>query len=174
MDGDWLQSFANFRVNERAFQLMEQVSGRAGRKNEQGRVVIQASNVKHPVLQWVQQHDYRSFYTAEIQNRQQFFYPPFSRIVLLTLKHKIEATVGAAAEKLAASLKQDLKDYIVGPAAPVIGRIRNQYLMEILIKLPKEPGMSMTYKKVIRNHMNLLHEDKRFRSVTVVADVDHN
>ncbi|MBL0057258.1 MAG: primosomal protein N' [Chitinophagaceae bacterium] len=174
LDADGLLSFADFRANERAFQLMEQVSGRAGRKNEQGRVVIQASNVKHPVLQWVQQHDYRSFYTAEIQNRQQFFYPPFSRIVLLTLKHKIEATVGAAAEKLAASLKQDLKDYIVGPAAPVIGRIRNQYLMEILIKLPKEPGMSMTYKKVIRNHMNLLHEDKRFRSVTVVADVDHN
>ena len=76
--------------------------------------------------------------------------------------------------QLANSMQQDLKDYIVGPAAPVVNRIRNQYLMEILIKLPKEPGMSLTYKKVIRNHIDLLHSDKRFRNVTVVADVDTN
>jgi primosomal protein N' (replication factor Y) len=172
LDADGLLAFADFRVNERAFQLMEQVSGRAGRKKEQGKVIIQATNVKHPVLQLVQQHDYKQFYNLEIENRKQFFYPPYSRIVLLTLKHKDKNIVAAAAEKLAQFLKQDLKDFIVGPAAPVVNRIRNQYLMEILIKLPKEPGMSMRYKAAIRNHINLVTGEKNFKSVTVIADVD--
>jgi primosomal protein N' (replication factor Y) (superfamily II helicase) len=174
LDADGLLSFADFRVNERAFQLMEQVSGRAGRKKEQGKVIIQATNVKHPVLQLVQQHDYKKLYESEIVNRKEFFYPPYSRIVLLTLKHKDKTIVANAADKLAASLRQDLAAYIVGPAAPIINRIRNQYLMEILIKLPKEYGMSMTYKKVIRNHINLLSGEKIYKSVAVVVDVDTN
>ena len=174
LDADGLLSFADFRVNERAFQLMEQVSGRAGRKKEQGKVIIQATNVKHPVLQLVQQHDYKKLYETEIINRKEFLYPPYSRIVLLTLKHKDKTVVANAADKLAALLRQDLKEYIVGPAAPVINRIRNQYLMEILIKLPKEYGMSMTYKKVIRNHINLLGGEKSYKSVGVVVDVDTN
>jgi primosomal protein N' (replication factor Y) len=174
LDADGLLSFADFRVNERAFQLMEQVSGRAGRKKEQGKVIIQATNVKHPVLQLVQQHDYKGFYQNEIISRAAFFYPPYSRIVLLTLKHKDKTVVDNAADKLAASLRQDLVEYIVGPAAPVISRIRNQYLMEILIKLPKEYGMSMTYKKVIRNHINLVLAEKNYKSVVVVVDVDTN
>ncbi|MFN8251769.1 MAG: primosomal protein N' [Ferruginibacter sp.] len=174
LDADGLLSFADFRVNERAFQLMEQVSGRAGRKHGQGKVIIQSGNVKHPVLQLVQQHDYKRFYELEIENRRQFFYPPFSRIVLLTLKHKDKTVVSNAADKLAMLLRQDLKDYIVGPAAPVISRIRNLYLMEIMIKLPKEKGMSGTYKQVITNHINLLLSEKQYRSVQVVTDVDTN
>ncbi len=174
LDADGLLSFADFRVNERAFQLMEQVSGRAGRKHAQGKVLIQAMNVKHPVLELVQQHDYEKFYGYEIENRKEFFYPPYSRIVMLTLKHKDKNTVTAAAEKLVALLRQDLKDFVVGPAAPVIGRLRNQYLMEIMLKLPKEPGMSVTYKKVIRNHINLMQSEKSLRSVVVIADVDAN
>jgi primosomal protein N' (replication factor Y) (superfamily II helicase) len=174
LDADGLLSFADFRVNERAFQLMEQVSGRAGRKGKQGTVIIQATNIKHPVLQLVQQHNYKQFYNIEIENRKDFFYPPYSRIVLLTLKHKDKTVVENAADKLAMLLRQDLKEYITGPAAPVINRIRNQYLAEILIKLPKEHGMSGTYKKVIRNHINLLSSEKSFKSVTVVVDVDTN
>ena len=174
LDADGLLSFADFRVNERAFQLMEQVSGRAGRRNEQGKVMIQSGNVKHPILQLVQQHDYKQFYSLEIENRRQFFYPPFSRIVLLTLKHKDKNIVNNAADRLATLLQQDLKDYIVGPAAPVVSRIRNQYLMEIMIKLPKEKGMSGTYKKVISNHINLMNSEKQYKSVTVVVDVDTN
>lgn len=172
LDADGLLAFADFRVNERAFQLMEQVSGRAGRKKEQGKVFIQTTNPKHPVLQLVQQHDYRQFYNLEIENRRQFFYPPYSRIILLTLKHKDKNTVNGAASRLADLLKQDLKDYIVGPAAPVVNRIRNQYLMEILIKLPKDPGMSMRYKAAIRNHINLLTGEKAYKSVQVMIDVD--
>jgi len=172
LDADGLLAFADFRVNERAFQLMEQVSGRAGRKQEQGKVIIQTSNVKHPVLQLVQQHNYRQFYKQEIENRKQFFYPPYSRIILLTLKHKDKNLVTAAAEKLTHLLQQDLKDFIVGPAAPVVNRIRNQYLMEILIKLPKETGISVRYKVAIKNHINHLIGEKRFNAVRVIVDVD--
>lgn len=174
LDADGLLSFADFRVNERAFQLMEQVSGRAGRKHEQGKVLIQSGNVKHPILQLVQQHNYKQFYDLEIESRKQFFYPPFSRIVLLTLKHKDKNTVSNAADKLAALLRQDLGDYITGPAAPVVSRIRNQYLMEIMIKLPKEKGMSNRYRQVIFNHINLLLSEKQYKAVAVVADVDPN
>ncbi|HAO46276.1 MAG TPA: primosomal protein N' [Ferruginibacter sp.] len=174
LDADGLLAFADFRVNERAFQLMEQVSGRAGRKKEQGKVIIQTGNPKHPVLQLVQQHDYKRLFALEIEKRQEFFYPPFSRLIQLTLKHKDKNIVTAAAEKLATLLKQDLADFVVGPAAPVVNRIRNQYLMEILIKLPKEPGMSGRYKAAIRNHINLLATEKNYKPVTVVVDVDTN
>ena len=172
LDADGLLSFADFRVNERAFQLMEQVSGRAGRRQTQGKVLIQAMNVKHPVLEFVQQHNYTALYNYELANRKEFLYPPFSRVVMMHLKHKDKNTVDAAAERLATLLRQDLKDYVVGPAAPIISRLRNQYLMEIMIKLPKETGMGMRYKKVIRNYINLLETEKQFRSVHVIPDVD--
>ena len=172
LDADGLLSFADFRVNERAFQLMEQVSGRAGRKHEQGKVLIQAMNTRHPVLALVQQHDYEKFYHFEIEKRKEFFYPPFSRMIMITLKHKDKVIVEGAANKLAGLLSQDLKDFITGPAAPVVGRLRNLYLMELMIKLPKEAGMSGNYRKVIRNHINLLLAEKQYKNVGVVTDVD--
>ena len=174
LDADGLLAFADFRVNERAFQLMEQVSGRAGRKQAQGKVIIQTANPKHPLLQLVKQHDYKQFYALEIAKRKEFFYPPYSRVILVTLKHKDRQVVTAAAEKLATLLKQDLREYIIGPAAPVVNRIRNQYLMEVLIKLPKEPGMTNRYKAAIRNYINLVNVEKPFKSVQVVVDVDTN
>lgn len=172
LDADGLLSFADFRVNERGFQLMEQVSGRAGRKNEQGRVLIQAVNVGHPVIKLVQEHNYDAFYANEIIARQNFFYPPFSRMILLTLKHKQKEILDQAADKLAALLRKDLGNYVVGPAAPVVSRLRNLYLSEIMLKLPKETGMGIKFKKVIQNHINLLWSEKQFRSVTIIADVD--
>ena len=170
LDADGLLSFANFRVNERAFQLMEQVSGRAGRKGAQGKVLIQTMNVKHPIIQFVQQHDFNAFFQFEIQSRKEFLYPPFSRLVNLTLKHKDNNTVKEASNKLAESLRIDFKDHIVGPASPVIGRMRNQYLMEIMIKLPKDGAVK--YKKVIQHHINLLLSEKKYKSITIIADVD--
>ena len=172
LDADGLLSFADFRVNERAFQLMEQVSGRAGRKGAQGKVLIQAVNVKHPVIQLVQQHDFIRFYNYEIAGRKEFFYPPFSRLVMLTLKHRDKDVVKNAAGKLADSLRADFKENVVGPAQPVIARLRNQYLMEVMLKLPKEAGMSIKYKKVIQHHINLLLSEKIYKSITIIANVD--
>jgi primosomal protein N' (replication factor Y) (superfamily II helicase) len=172
LDADGLLSFADFRVNERAFQLMEQVSGRAGRKTEQGKVMIQAAKINHPVLLFVQQHDFKRFYDFEIENRKRFFYPPFSRVIKIILKHKMKEVVSEAADRLGDALKKDMNDFVIGPAAPVVNRIRSLYLMEILIKLPKDANMLRQYKKVIANHFNLLHAEKKFRSVVLIADVD--
>ena len=172
LDADSLLSFADFRVNERAFQLMEQVSGRAGRKDKQGKVYIQVANTKHPVLYFVQQHDYGMFYQNEIDGRRQFFYPPFSRLIQLTLKHKQKDVVEAAAHLMAEALKPEFGKYLIGPAEPVVNRIRNQYLMELLIKLPKDGELIQRCKRFIQEQVAILHNDKRFRSVVVIADVD--
>lgn len=172
LDADGLLSFADFRVNERAFQLMEQVSGRAGRKDMQGKVIIQGMNVQHPVLRMVETHDYQALYDFEIPNRLQFGYPPFTRLIRLTLRHKLKNVLDEAANRLMNNLSIDLKNYIVGPAVPAIGRIRGLYLSEILIKLPRELGHNQRFKKAIRNHINLLLAEKPYRSVHIIADVD--
>ncbi|HVW60886.1 MAG TPA: primosomal protein N' [Puia sp.] len=129
LDADGILSFADFRVNERAFQLMEQVSGRAGRMDGQGKVLIQVANTAHPVLGYVRAHDYKLFFQHEIAARQQFFYPPFSRIILVTFRHKTKEVVQSAAQLFANGMKQDLGPYLVGPAEPVVARIRNQFMM---------------------------------------------
>ncbi|MEO7801361.1 MAG: primosomal protein N' [Ginsengibacter sp.] len=172
LDADGLLSFADFRANERAFQLMEQVSGRAGRKLEQGKVLIQSGKPDHPVIALVQQHDYINFFNYELDNRKQFNYPPYSRVIKLIAKHRINEVVTEAADVLYLSLAKTMKDFIIGPAAPVVNRIRSLYLREILIKLPRDTLNLNGYKNVISGCINLLHVQKPFRSVTVIIDVD--
>ncbi len=171
LDADGLLTFSDFRVNERAFQMMEQVSGRAGRKTGKGLVLIQASKISHPVLAFVQQHDYARFFEHEMAMRKQFFYPPFSRLIRITLKHKLKEVVEEAADILGNLLKKDFQ-HLVGPAAPVINRVRNMYLMEILIKLQQDAASLQAQKKVIQNQIDLLKAEKKFRSVITVPDVD--
>jgi len=172
LDADGLLSFADFRVNERAFQLMEQVSGRAGRKEATGKVLIQTIQPTHPVLQLVKEHDYKKLYTEEIEKRKQFFYPPFSRLIHVTFKHKIKEVVEKAAHFFADGLKTKYGQYLVGPAEPVINRIRNQHLMELLIKLPRDTKMIANCKKDMLEQVAILHQHKSFKSVTVVNNVD--
>lgn len=172
LDADGLLHFADFRVNERAFQLMEQVSGRAGRRDTTGRVLIQTTQPGHPVLQYVSEHSYDRFYQDEIQKRKQFFYPPFSRTIQLTFRHKLKDVVHDAAHRYADALKNRYKDYLSGPAEPLISRVRNQYLMELLIKLPRDQQLIRTCKHDLLEQIAILHNDKRFRTVVVVPNVD--
>jgi primosomal protein N' (replication factor Y) (superfamily II helicase) len=172
IDADGLLHFADFRVNERAFQLMEQVSGRAGRKGATGKVMIQTLQPQHPVLQMVQLHDYKKMYATEIENRKQFFYPPFSRIIHLSFKHKLKEIVEKAAYEFANALKNKYGNYLVGPAAPVVGRVRNQYLIELLLKLPRDVKLIAGCKEDLLCQVAILHQHKSFRSVTIIADVD--
>jgi primosomal protein N' (replication factor Y) len=171
LDADGLLSFAEFRVNERAFQLLEQVSGRAGRK-EPGRVLVQTMNPAHPVLQLVKQHDYRGMFNEELPKRKQFSYPPFSRLILLTFKHKFKEIVEGAAYHYAGGLKAKYGQYMVGPAEPVINRIRNQYLVELLFKLPRDSRFINQCKKDILEHIALIHQEKRYKTVVILPDVD--
>jgi primosomal protein N' (replication factor Y) len=170
-DADALLNFADFRVNERAFQLMEQVSGRAGRKEGRGKVLIQAVKTDHPVLSWVKAHDYALFYENEKKVRKQFFYPPFSRIIKIILKHKKQEIVHSAAQELAVLLQKYFA-HITGPAEPVIGRIRNQYLMDIMLKLAPDRKKLVVQKETIKNCITLLKAKKQFKSVVVIPDVD--
>jgi len=172
LDADGILSFADFRVNERAFQLMEQVSGRAGRMDGQGRVLIQVANTAHPVLGYVKAHDYKLFFQHEIAARQHFSYPPYSRIILLTFRHKDKEVVQSAAQLFANNLKKELGPYLVGPAEPVIARVRNQYLMELLLKLPKDGSTIQFAKHLIQQQTAILHNHPKFRSVVIILDVD--
>jgi primosomal protein N' (replication factor Y) len=171
LDADGLLSFAEFRVNERAFQLMEQVSGRAGRK-EAGKVLIQTMNPSHPILKFVQQHNYKGMFEEELIKRKQFSYPPFSRLILMTFKHKIKEIVESAAYHFANTLKNKYGNYIIGPAEPVINRIRNQFLIELLLKLPRDSKFIAQCKKDLLEQVAILHNEKRYRSVVIVPDVD--
>jgi primosomal protein N' (replication factor Y) len=172
LDADGLMHFADFRVNERAFQLMEQVSGRAGRKDGKGKVMIQTSTPNHPLLLHVAQHNYAVMYNEEIEKRKQFFYPPFSRIIHIAFRHKDRDVVQAAAHQFAQALQTNYGSYIVGPAEPVVNRVRNLYLMEMLLKLPRDSQFLATCKANILKQIALLHSDKRFQKVYVVPDVD--
>ncbi|HTL07954.1 MAG TPA: primosomal protein N' [Chitinophagaceae bacterium] len=172
LDADAILGFTDFRVNERGFQLMEQVSGRAGRKDIHGRVLVQVRNPQHPVLIKVQQHDYSGFYQEELEARRQFFYPPFARIINLLFRHKDAAIVQAAAQYFAAQMKPYLGAYMIGQAEPVVNKVRNLYLMELMLKLPKDSGIIQQAKQLIHTSTAMMHADKRFRSVQVVPDID--
>jgi primosomal protein N' (replication factor Y) len=151
---------------------MEQVSGRAGRKDGKGKVLIQVANTKHPVLQYVMDHDYKLFYEQEMIARQHFFYPPFSRIIQISFRHKLKETVQDAAALFALQLKKEFDRYITGPAEPVVGRIRNQYIMELMLKLPRN-GSTIAYaKQVIQQQRAIMQSDRKFRSVNIVPDID--
>ena len=167
-----MRILAFYSVNERAFQLIEQVSGRAGRKENRGVVMIQTMQTTHPVLLSVLKHDYKSMFESELEKRKQFFYPPYSRLIHLTFKHKIKDVVERAARQFAGSLVNKYGNYMVGPADPVINRIRNQYLMELLFKLPRDTKTIVQCKKDILEQIAIIHQDKSFRSVTIVPDVD--
>jgi primosomal protein N' (replication factor Y) len=172
LDADSLLNFADFRVHERAFQLMEQVSGRAGRKDAEGIVLIQVMNTASPVLGYVQAHDYGLFFRNEIASRQQFGYPPFSRVIRVTFRHRDKETVHSAAHFFANNLKKDFGAYLVGPAQPVIGRVRNQYLMELLLKLPKDGHTIAFAKQVIQQQTSIVQNAQHWKSVVILPDVD--
>jgi primosomal protein N' (replication factor Y) (superfamily II helicase) len=172
LDADAILGFTDFRVNERGFQLMEQVSGRAGRKDIPGKVLVQVRNINHPVLLKVQQHDYKSFYAEEIEARKQFSYPPFSRIINILFRHKNLDIVSGAAQNFATQLRPYLGHYMIGPAQPVVGKVRNLFLMELMLKLPKDAGIIQQCKQLIYTSTAMMHADKRFRSVQLIPDVD--
>jgi primosomal protein N' len=172
LDADSILSFADYRVSERAFQLMEQVSGRAGRKDGEGLVLIQVANTAHPVLGYVQAHDYKLFYSQEIAMRQQFHYPPYSRVIRMTFRHRDKDVVREAAQYFANNLKKDFGAYLVGPAEPVIARVRNQYLQELLLKLPKD-GHTLSFAKlVIQQQTAIVQNTRQWKSVVIIPDVD--
>jgi primosomal protein N' (replication factor Y) len=171
ISADHLLNFPDFRATERAFQLMLQVSGRAGRRKKQGKVLIQTLNPDHNTLKFVLYHDYINFFKSELHDRNRYKYPPYIRMIRLTVKHKDNDKVNEAANLLARYLKEGLPKMILGPTVPPVSRIRLYYLRHIVIKLPKDNKV-VYYKEYIHQTIANMKSDKRFKSVVVQTDVD--
>jgi primosomal protein N' (replication factor Y) (superfamily II helicase) len=172
LSADSLLNYPDFRVNERAFQLMSQVSGRAGRVDGAGQVLIQTYNFQHPVLQWVQQHDTRSFYLNEIHFRQQFNYPPFCRIIKIICRHRDEQKAIESANEMAQSIGNVTSIHIQGPVPAAVARVRNQFVQEVWIKCPKDSQVLQGVKENLKKQRNKSLAKKGFSGVQIVFDVD--
>jgi primosomal protein N' (replication factor Y) len=172
LSADSLLSYPDFRVNERVFQLLEQVSGRAGRKDGDGNVYIQAYKVNNPTLLKVQEHDFENFFLKELEGRKDFQYPPYTRIIKITLKHRDQKTVLDAAQKLGLDLAELPKTILFGPAEPPIARVRNLFIQEILLKINRDSDHVKQIKSTLKEKISMLNITKNFSTVNVQVDVD--
>lgn len=171
LNADNMLSFPDFRAAERSFQLMAQVSGRSGRKNKQGTVIIQSFNPGHPIIRDVVNHDYVTMYKQQLIDRKKFNYPPYSRLVLLKLKHKDPKILNHASDTLAVSLRKIFGNRILGPEFPVVSKIMNQYIKHILIKIEREASLSGMKHKIMEEIENF-RKEKLYVQLKVITDVD--
>jgi primosomal protein N' (replication factor Y) len=171
LDADMLLNRPDFRAYERAYQLMSQVAGRAGRKEKQGKVIIQSAQAEHWVLERVMAHDFKGFYDVEIEERERFFYPPFYKIVQLTLKHEKEEVVNEGAQYLADHLRSIFKERVLGPEFPIIKRIQNKYLKEIKLKIERGAPDKKVKARILQD-LDVFFQNVRFKSIQISIDVD--
>lgn len=171
-DGDAILHFADFRVNERAFQLIEQVSGRAGRKGSIGKVMMQLNDCNHSLIPLLQSHNYPAFFKKEMDARKLFDYPPFTRLINIKVRHKDRNTAFQAMDFLVGLIKQKLAKYLTGPASPGIERIRNQYIRECLLKLPKDGKLLQITKTYLQSITIEMQHQPAFKQAMVTIDVD--
>ncbi len=171
MDADQLLNYPDFRSYERSFHLMTQVSGRAGRRDTQGTVVIQCSDPGHPVIQQVLENDLEAFYKNEMHERQMFGYPPFTRLIRFNVKHADLKVVTEAAADLASLLKKLLPGKVMGPQAPAVSRIQGKHIQNILIKLERNPELQIRKKK-IASLIKDFSDKRSYGSLVIQADVD--
>lgn len=172
LSADQLLQFPDFRASERAFQLMVQVSGRAGRKHKRGQVLIQTFNAAHPVLREVLANDYTAFYEREIRERHAFHYPPFTRLIRITLKHKKPEVLNEGAKVFTKHLKTELGTRVLGPAVPSVARVRSYYLLDVLLKLELDSALISRAKSLIADATHVLQTEAGFSGVRVNVDVD--
>lgn len=173
IQADSLTNHPDFRSHERAFQLIEQVSGRAGRRDQLGKVIIQTYKPDHPVLQLASRHDYDSFLTQQLVERKQFYYPPFVRLIEITLKHREAHKVQSASIRLANDLKKLFSQKnVLGPEFPVVSKVRNQFIQKIILKLDRQSSHLEKSKEMLKIKIAELKANKEFSACTVILDVD--
>ncbi|MFT5957296.1 MAG: primosomal protein N' (replication factor Y) [Flavobacteriales bacterium] len=171
LNADALLNFPDFRAFEKAFQLMTQVAGRAGRRNERGRVIIQTYNPDHWVIQKVMQYDFASLYKQELTERFAYHYPPYYRLIKLNLRHKGEGFLHNAAKDLAKQLREHFGERVIGPEAPYVARINNYYHQNILMKIDRDYSPAK-FKKIVKEVIMQFQTDKEMRSIRIIPDVD--
>jgi len=171
MNADNMLHHPDFRAFERSFQMMTQVAGRAGRSEKQGKVVIQTYNPNHNTIQQVTNHNYMGMYKEQLYDRQIYKYPPYFRIIKLTLKHREFEKLKEGSMWLYQVLSQNLGIPVLGPEEPAINRIRNEYIRIILIKIPNNMPLAGT-KKTIQKMLNSFEAVAQYRAIKVIANVD--
>ncbi|MBC3846745.1 primosomal protein N' [Winogradskyella echinorum] len=172
MNADNLLNFPDFRAHERSYQLMAQVSGRAGRTDLRGKVLIQTYNPHHNILQQVSTNSFKDMFAEQMNDRYNYKYPPIYRLIKITFKHKDYNRVNLAADWYAKSLRQVFKANVLGPEFPPVSRIRNLYLKNILLKIPEKQSLAKTKEAIIKID-NSFNAVKDFRAVRVIINVDN-
>lgn len=171
LNADNLLNNPDFRASERAFQLMMQVAGRAGRRDDQGEVVIQTSDPGNPVIRQIAAGDYEAMARAQLTERAAFFYPPYARLTGITLRHRDPMLLRRGAQTLAARLRTCFGRRLLGPIAPPVDRIRGEYLAGLLLKI--ESGASTARaREILTRELKVFAEDSAFKSITVICNVD--
>lgn len=171
-DLDRMLHFPNFRASERAIQMTLQVSGRAGRKETSGEVIIQSRNPGHPLIPFIRSQDFAGFFAAELAERREHAYPPFVRLINVRVKHIDHQVTSEAGQQLAGLLRSSLKQRILGPQEPLINRIRNEYLTDILIKIDRGRDDPSRIKHIIHNAVDAILAQKMFKKLKIQFDVD--
>lgn len=173
LNADAGMHFPDFRAEERSYQLIAQVSGRAGRKNKRGRVIIQTNNPEHHIIQQVVKNDYQAMYKDQLAERKDFHYPPFTRLIELTLSQKSEDDLNAVAPDLAVELKKRFgEERVLGPENPIIAKVNNYFMKTILLKVEKEK-YSQKVKALVTDALNeFYHKSKEHTRTRIKIDVD--
>lgn len=171
VNADSLLHFPDFRANERAFNMLVQVAGRAGRRNEQGQVFIQTSDAANPLLKFISSQDYSGYYEYELEQRRRFGYPPFTKIIMLYVKHREEAEAVRLATRYAGELQKVFGTRVLGPAKPSVARISNYYIQTIMLKIEAVASM-IKVKKLLFEIYSRMAADRSFRNAQVYYDVD--
>jgi primosomal protein N' (replication factor Y) len=171
VNADSMLNFPDFRSFERSYQLMAQVSGRAGRKNKRGKVIIQTQNPDHSIIQDVVNNNYLSMYTSQLLDRKNFNYPPFFRLIEFTIIHKDLDLVNNASKYLADELKHIFQKRVLGPEFPLVSRVRNLYRKNILLKIERENSV-VQVKKVMLGVLVKFKNTDAYKAVKVQIDVD--
>jgi len=171
LNADTMLNFPDFRAHERGYDMMVQVSGRAGRSKKQGNVAIQTYNPFHQILQQVSTTNYTDMYKEQLQERYQYKYPPYYRLIKITLKHRDYNKVDSGVNWLFKALYSSFGEHVLGPTAPAVARIRNQYIKNIIIKIPPKQGLAHTKSQItkIRNTFEAVPD---FRPIRFIIDVD--
>jgi primosomal protein N' (replication factor Y) len=171
LNADSMLNFPDFRAHERSFQLMQQVSGRAGRRQKQGKVIIQTGDPVHKIIRFVVRHDYLGMYNGQVDERKLFNYPPYCRMIKINIKHKDRVQLNHVADQLGSELRNVFGKRVLGPEAPVIYRVQLWYIKTIIIKLDREKSSSRQ-KQIITGIIEKIEKGKGASSLRVVVDVD--
>ena len=171
LNADTMLNYPDFRSYERAFQLMAQVAGRAGRKNKRGRVVLQTKSIEHPIIHQVIANDYEDMVGGQLAERQMFHYPPYYRLVYVYLKNHNEAMLDQMATVMADKLRAVLGNRVLGPDKPPVARIQTLFIKKIVVKIEQNAPMGRARELLLRIQREML-EDERYKSLIVYYDVD--